>query len=241
MYSETLNYEANGVAMTGRLYFDPAITAPRPAVLVLPEAYGLGRHAMERAERLAELGYVTLACDLHGGARQLEGMDEIMAVIGPLRENQAAVRALGEGALRAMVARREVDPQRVAAIGFCFGGTMAFELARGGYDIRAAIGFHSGLTATGPGDARAIRAKVLACIGADDPSIPPEQRAAFEEEMRSGGVDWQLHVYGGVVHSFTNRDADDFGRPDFARYDRSADMRSWAALRHLLEEVFDAA
>jgi dienelactone hydrolase len=141
-------------------------------------------------------------------------------------------------ALAALVARPEVDPSRIAAIGFCFGGTLTYELALTGADIKAAIGFHSGLTVTSPADAEHIRAKVLALLGADDPSITAADRSAFEGMLRGRGVDWQMTLYGGVVHSFTNPNADKLGRPEFARYDANADARSWTQMNNLLAEVF---
>jgi len=115
---------------------------------------------------------------------------------------------------------------------------MALELARGGADLRAVVGFHSGLGTQRPEDAKHIKARVLVCIGADDPGIPPDQRAAFEAEMRDGKVAWEMQLYGGVVHSFTNPEADSMGRPEFARYDARADRVSWAAMGELFNEVF---
>jgi dienelactone hydrolase len=209
-------------------------------VLVLPDATGINRHARTRASRLADAGYVALACDLHGGGTTME-FGAAMTVIRALRADPPRVRALGAGALDALAARPEVDAARVAAIGYCFGGTVALELARGGAALAAVVGFHSGLATARPEDASAIRARVLACIGADDPTIPPEQRADFEREMTAARVDWQLHVYGGVVHSFTNPDADLGGRPAVSRYDAAADARSWTAMRQLFAETVDAS
>ena len=127
---------------------------------------------------------------------------------------------------------------RIAAIGFCFGGTMALELARSGADVVGVVGFHSGLSTAAPEDAKNIRGKVLVCIGADDQGVPLDQRMAFETEMREGQVDWQMNVYGGVVHGFTNPNIGEMGRPDKARYDAQADVRSWAQMRAFLDEVF---
>jgi dienelactone hydrolase len=138
----------------------------------------------------------------------------------------------------ALCACPEVDTQRIAAIGFCFGGTMALELARGGAPILAAVGFHSGLATAAPQDAKNIRGRVLVCIGADDPLIPPQQRQDFEAEMRAGNVDWQMSLYGGVVHSFTNPAADRMNRPESLRYDAKADASSWRQMRELFDEVF---
>jgi dienelactone hydrolase len=131
-----------------------------------------------------------------------------------------------------------VDATKIAAIGYCYGGSMALELARSGAPLAGVIGFHSGLATAAPQDANNIKGKVLVCIGADDPSIPPDQRSAFEQEMREGRVDWQMNLYGGVVHSFTNPEADQRGQPERARYDAKADARSWAEMCAFFEEVF---
>jgi dienelactone hydrolase len=236
MTQTELTYEADGLAMRGQL-FVPSSARPVAGVLVFPEAFGLGPHAVDRARRLAEMGYAALACDLHGEARVMD-LAAVMPVIGALREDPLRIRARAEPAWRALTARAEVDASRVAAIGFCFGGTMALELARGGADLRAVVGFHSGLGTVRPEDAKNIKARVLVCIGADDPGIPAEQRAAFETEMRDGKVAWEMQLYGGVVHSFTNPEADKMGRPEFARYDERADRVSWAAMSELFNEVF---
>lgn len=241
MRTETLRYEADGLSMAGQLYYDDAAQGARPAVLVFPHAFGLDHHAKSRAERIAaELGYVALACDLHGEQKAFTDLDEVRGLLQPLRTDAAKIRALTRNALVAATKLPQVDAGRVAGIGFCFGGTLAFELALSGADIKAAVGFHSGLQVTSPGDAKQIKAKVLALLGADDPGIPPASRQAFEDMLRAGGVDWQMTLYGGVVHSFTNEDADRLGRPDFARYDARADARAWKQMRDLLEEVFAA-
>jgi dienelactone hydrolase len=239
MQIETVEYQADGLLMLGHLAFEPGDTTRRPGVLVFPEAFGLSDHAKSRAERLAKLGYVALACDLHGEQYLTKTLDEALGLIGPLRADPARIRARAKGGLDVLLSRPEVDPARIAAIGFCLGGTMSLELGRGGAPVGAIVGFHSGLaTAAPPDDAKNIKGKVLVCIGADDPGIDAAQRAAFETEMRNGGVNWQMSLYGGVVHSFTNPDADKMGRPDFARYDAQADTRSWAEMQALFDEVF---
>jgi dienelactone hydrolase len=239
MKTENVRYEADGLQMIGHFAWDERASGARPAVLVFPEAFGLGDHAKQRAERLAsEFGYAALACDLHGEQSVISDLAQVMPLLGPLRADAGKVRARTVKALEALVARPQVDARRVAAIGFCFGGTMSYELALSGADIRAAIGFHSGLQVTSPGDAKQIKGKVMALLGADDPGIPPDQRAAFEAMLREGGVDWQMSLYGGVVHSFTNEQADRLGRPEFARYDADADRRSWKQMSDLLTEVF---
>jgi dienelactone hydrolase len=241
MPHETITYEADGLTMRSHLFFEPAST-PRAGVLVFPEAFGLGEPTISRAERLAALGYVALACDLHGEGRVVDDLQEAIGLLQPLLASPSRTRARAAGGLKALTSRREVDAARVASIGFCFGGTMSLELARSGADLKAVVGFHSGLgtnaPATGP---NAIKARILVCIGADDPMIPPEQRAAFEAEMRTAGVDWQMHLYGNTVHSFTNPQAEQRRMPEAIRYSKDADTRSWAALRQLFLETLPEA
>jgi dienelactone hydrolase len=240
MKSEELRYEADGLSMIGRFTWDETATSPRPGVLVFPEAFGLGEHAIGRGERLTrEFGYAALACDLHGDGKVIEDLAQVMPLLGPLRADASKVRDRTGKALAALTSRPEVDAGRTASIGFCFGGTMSYELALSGAEIRAAVGFHSGLTVTSPGDAGQIKGKVLALIGADDPGVPPADREAFEKMMREGGVDWQMMLYGGVVHSYTNPDADKMNRPEFLRYDPIADKRSWKQMSDLFAEVLN--
>jgi dienelactone hydrolase len=137
-----------------------------------------------------------------------------------------------------LLAQPNVDPNRIAAIGYCFGGTMALELARGGAPVHGVVGFHSGLATKDPADAKNIKGRVLVCIGADDPGIDPASRSAFEAEMRAAGVNWQMSLYGGVVHSFTNPEASKLGNPAFAAYNEQADMRSWSEMLTLFGEIF---
>jgi len=237
MHQELLTYQADGLCMRSQLFFEPG-QARRPGVLVFPEAFGLSEHAIGRAQRLAGMGYVALACDLHGEARLIDELEPAIDALKPLFADPSRTRARAKGALEALTGRPEVDAGRVAAIGFCFGGTMALELARSGAEIAAAVGFHSGLGSEAPkSDARSIRGRVLVCIGADDPMIPAEQRAVFEKEMRDGGVDWQMHLYGKTVHSFTNQGAAKRNMPDAIRYSPEADARSWAAMEQMFGET----
>jgi dienelactone hydrolase len=239
MPGRDLCYEADGQQMVGSLH-RPAGDGPAPGVLVFPEGPGLGEHPIERAERIArELGYVALACDLHGEQRVIQDTDEMLAALGRVRE-APRIRALTTSALEALAAQPGVDRSRIAAIGFCFGGTMAFELALSGADIKAAVGFHSGLQVSSPQDASRIKGKVMALLGAQDPMITAEQRDVFGRMLTQARVDWQMTLYGGVTHSFTNTAVDAQGRPELLRYDARADQRSWRQMAALLEEAFAA-
>ena len=235
MQHETLTYSADGLTMQSQLFFEPGADS-RAGVLIFPEAFGLGEHAISRAKRLAALGYVALACDLHGDGHQAADLQEAIGLLEPLFNDPLRTRARAGGALQALTARTEVDPSRIASIGFCFGGTMSLELARAGADIRAVVGFHSGLATKAPA-AGPIQTRILVCIGADDPMIPADQRAEFEAEMRAAGADWQMHLYGRTVHSFTNQQAALVNMPNAIRYSADADARSWAAMQQMFGET----
>jgi dienelactone hydrolase len=162
--------------------------------------------------------------------------DDMMPKLGALMGDQATTRRRALAGLEVLLAHGRADHSRVGAMGYCFGGTMSLELGRGGTPVHAIVGFHSGLSNASRADAANITGKVLVCIGVDDPIIPPSQRAAFEEEMNAGGVDWQMILYSGAGHSFTNRLADG-SRPGF-QYHAASDLRSWRAMRDHFQEVF---
>jgi dienelactone hydrolase len=236
MRHEDIGYEADGLDMIGHLVVDESRTTPGPAVLVSHEGGGLDDHAKGKAERLAALGYVVFALDYHGGGAR-PPREQAMAHLQAIRQDPDRIRAIGRAGLDLLLAQEATDPARVAAIGFCFGGTLSLELARGGADLKAVVGFHSGLSTPRPADARNIVGSVLVCIGSEDPIVTPEQRAGFEQEMRDAGVDWRLDLYGGAGHSFTNPAADELGLAGFG-YDASTDERSWRAMIDLFDERF---
>ncbi len=237
MHTESIGYDVAGTHYLGYLAFDPARTGRRPGILVCHEGNGLGPQVKERAHRLAALGYVAFAVDYVGNGEVLKDLPTMMQRLGVLRGNLPLVRELAHAGLAILAARPEVDPARIAATGYCFGGTFALELARSGAPLACVVGFHSGLETARPEDAKNITGKILVCIGADDPLIPPAQRLAFEEEMRAARVDWRMNLYGGAVHGFANPHANALGNPAVA-HDEKADRRSWRAMVDLFEETF---
>jgi dienelactone hydrolase len=236
MRIEDIEYSVRGVRLVGHLAVDDEAPGARPAVLVCHEGPGLDEHAKGRAERLAGLGYAAFALDYHGDGRPLP-RPEMMERLGALRGDPDRTRELGSAGLEVLLDQPEVDRTRVAAIGYCFGGTLALELARGGADLAAVVGFHSGLGTERPAVAGQVKAKILVCIGADDPLIPAQQRTDFEQEMRQAEVDWRMNLYGGAVHSFTNPNADVAGMAGIA-YHQPTDARSWRAMIDLFDEQF---
>jgi dienelactone hydrolase len=237
--TEDIEYHADGVRLVGYLAVDDAKPGKRPGVLVAPEGGGLVDLTKSIARRLAEAGYAAFAMDYYGDGKPLADMKEAMPRVMAFMAEPSGIRARAAAALAVLVAQPQTDPGRLAAIGYCFGGTTVLELARSGADIKAVVGFHSGLATARPQDAKNIRAKVLTCIGALDPIIPSDQRLAFEKEMTDGGVDWRMNLYGGAGHSFTNPEVGALNRPGF-EYHAETDRRSWRAMLDLFDEILTA-
>ena len=236
MRTQDIAYQADGVSMIGQYVVDETKSGRRPGVLVCHEGPGLTEHTKKIAARLAGLGYAAFAMDYHGGGKPLANPADGRPRIAAWLADPTGIRARATAALDVLRAQKEVDTARLAVIGYCFGGTTALEIGRSGADVKAIVGFHSGLATARPQDAKNIKGKVLVCIGADDPIIPPEQRAGFEKEMQAAGIDWRLQLYGGAGHSFTNPTADSRGMKGFF-YHEATDRRSWNAMIELFNET----
>jgi len=239
MKTETVEYKDGDVTLRGYLAYDDKKSGKRPGVLVMPEAFGLGEHAKKRAERLAELGYVAFAGDPYGNGIEVSSLPEAMKLATPLFTDPAGLRKRGRAALDKLASLPQVDSSRLAAMGFCMGGSFALELARDGAPLRGIVSFHGGLQTQRQATPGGVKARILVCTGADDPMIPIAQVNGFEEEMTKAGADWQVISYGGTVHSFTNVDADAAGIPG-VKYNKSSDERSWKAMKSFFEEIFAA-
>ncbi len=237
VHSEQVAYKAGDTEMEGVLYFDDADATPRRAILVCHEWWGLNDYAKKRAEQLAQMGYVAFAVDMYGKGVLAKTMDEAAKLAGGLKADRKTMRERINAALTVLKARKEVDPKRIAAIGYCFGGTVSLELARSGADVLGVVGFHAGLSTPTPDDAKNIKGKVLVCTGADDPFVKPEEVAGFIEEMKKAKVNYEVNVYGGAVHTFTNPLAGNDPSKGQA-YNEQADKRSWAAMKEFFGEIF---
>jgi dienelactone hydrolase len=209
----------------------------RPGIILFPDARGIGSHALACADRLAGLGFVVLVADLYGGGRTAPDVPQAIELMNALRADTKRWRERAAAARVALMQQSAVDAGKLAAIGYCFGGTTALELARTGTDLAAVMSFHGGLTSERPEDAANIKGSVLVCHGAADTLVSLTQLAGFEEIMSRTNVDWQVHVYGGAAHGFTNPELKDMGLPNHA-YHEAADRRSWAAMLGLFEDVF---
>lgn len=239
MKTENIEYRDGDVTLKGYLAYDDQTANKRPGVLVMPEAFGLGANAKNRAARLAALGYVALAGDPYGDGFETADLQEAIKLATPLMADPVKFRARGRAALDKLASLPQVDASRLAVIGYCMGGTFSLELARDGAPVKGVVSFHGGLGTQTPAEAGKTTAKILVCHGAEDPFIPAEQFSGFTEEMTKAGADWQLISYGGTVHSFTNPNAASVGNPGIA-YNKSADERSWLAMRNFFDEIFAA-
>ena len=237
MPTRDLDYRCDDVNLRGYLAWNDNAAGPRPGVLVFHEGLGLGAFAMERARRLADLGYIALAADMFGDRRQASNLQQVATLVGGLRAEPEKLRARGRAALATLAEQPDVDTSRLAGIGFCFGGSVVLELAREGADLKAVVSFHGVLATKMPAQPGRVKASVLVLTGVEDPLAPPDQVTAFENEMREGQVrDWQVISYGNTLHGFTNPAADG-SMMRTALYNEQADRRSWAAMVSLFDEV----
>jgi dienelactone hydrolase len=236
IHTERLQYRDGETGLIGFLAYDAARTSPCPGVLIVPEAPGINEHTERRARMLAELGYVALGVDVHGGGRFVPEMQEMMALINGWKADVSAWRRRITAALTTLRALDRVAATRVAAIGYCFGGSSVLELARSGAELRAVVSFHGELLSN-PQAPEGIRTTVLVCNAAEDPFAPIERLQALKQELNDARVDWQIEIYGSSLHGFTNPASDAAGMPMFG-YHAPADRRSWRAATAWLEEAF---
>ena len=236
IHTETIEYKEGDTVLEGYLAYDSAVKGQRPGVLIAHQWKGLTDYEKKRAEMLARLGYNVFAADIYGKGIRPKSNQEAGAQAGKYKSNRDLLRARAQAGLAVLLRLELTDPKRVAAIGYCFGGTTVIELARSGADIAGVVSFHGGLDSPRPEDGKNIKCKVLALQGADDPFVPAKDLAAFEDEMRQAKVDWQLVKYGGAVHSYTEKEAGSNPQAG-AAYNEKADRRSWEAMKEFFAEI----
>lgn len=234
--SQPVEYTHDGKDFEGYLAYDDTVKEKRPGVLVVHEWWGLNDYVRSRVDRLAELGYVAFALDMYGKGIWTNDSAKAKELADHLR-GQPLLRQRAQAGLDILRKSELIDPGRIAAIGYCFGGTTVLELAYSGADIAGVVSFHGGLTPPKSEEYNQIQAKILVCHGADDNFISPEAIQTFQNALRESGKDWQMVYYGGAVHSFTNPAADKAGLKGIA-YDKKADERSWSYMQLFFEEIF---
>lgn len=230
-----VDYHHDKTRLQGFFAWDDGKTAPQPAVLISHAWAGRDNFVEQKAIALAEAGYAAFALDMYGDGKTGSGPEENARLMQPFMQDRQLLLARILSALHALRSLDEVDAGKIAAIGFCFGGLCALDLARSGADIQGVASIHGLLGAPEKMPKHRISARVLALHGHDDPMVPPPQVAAFEHELTSAGADWQIHIYGNTVHAFTNPLAN---APGFGTvYNSVADRRSWISLLNFLLEV----
>jgi dienelactone hydrolase len=230
-------YEIDGEAFEGLLIYDDAVTTPRPGLVMVPNWLGVTERSAEKAARAAGEKYVVFMADLYGKAVRPSNPDEAKAAATSVRGDRPLMRKRAQAAVEAFKSQQVValETDKMAAIGFCFGGGAILELARSGSDLDAFVSFHGNLDTPNPDDAKQIKAPVLVLHGADDPAVPKEQVDAFIAEMKATDADWQMNIYGNAVHSFTDPYANVPGRNE---YNPEVAERAFQAMNNLLDEVF---
>jgi dienelactone hydrolase len=234
--SNTVDYLDGGDVLEGFFAYDDCIFGVRPVVLIHHAWAGRDEFVAEKAKALASLGYLAFAADMYGKGIRGKSPEENGELMQPFMLDRAKLQKRMHAALVTVKLMPWADNARVAAMGFCFGGLCVLDLARTGADLRGVVSFHGLLMPADNIHQPKIKAKVLALHGHDDPMVPPEQVLAFQTEMTQAGADWQMHVYGGTMHAFTNPVAND---PSFGTvYQSIADKRSWRAMQNFFAEIF---
>jgi len=235
--TKSISYADGDQKLVGFLAWDDAIKGKRPGVLICHQWMGLGEHEMRVARELAKLGYVAFALDIYGPDHMPTNRKEAGAIAGEYRgDDRTPLRNRAKAGLETLRAQKHVDTGRIAAIGYCFGGTTVLELARSGADVDGVVSFHGGLGTPKPEDAKHIKAKVLVCHGAVDPYVPDEEVQGFLDEMNAADVDYQFIAYANAVHAFTDERLK--GAEGGASYHAAADRRSWGHMKLFFEEIF---
>jgi len=237
IHTEQVEYREGETALRGYLAYDDASAAKRPGVLVVHEWWGLNEHARHKAEALAKAGYVALAIDMYGDGKTTEHPQEAEEWSGYIGQHQEVGKARFLAGLRLLKGQPLVAADKVAAIGFCFGGQVALSMATQGVDLRGVVSFHGAMPGESVAPGTQVKAKILMNHGAADPLVTMDKVLHFQEILTAAGADWQCNVYGGARHSFTNPTADSRGIPALA-YNKEADHRSWQAMLDFFREIF---
>jgi dienelactone hydrolase len=235
---ERVEYKQGDTTLEGYLAYDDAhLSKPKPGIIIVHDWMGLSDDTKMRADQIAKMGYVAFAADIYGKGNIPKSTDEAKAIAGKIKGDRVLMRARVQAALDKLTSYPFVDKNKIVAIGFCFGGTTALELARSGAPVVGTVSFHGGLSTPHPDDAKNIKGKVLVLHGADDPNVPAPEVAAFQDEMRKAKVDWQFVSFGNTVHAFMVKGAGTDNSKG-AAYNPVSEKRAWLDFQNFLKEVF---
>jgi len=235
--TRTVPYDHDGVHLQGFLAYDDASSAKRPAVLIVHEWWGLNEYARDRAKLLAGMGYVAFAADMYGDGKHTEHPEEASQWMSMITKNKDLWQQRALAGLAILQKDPHADPSKMAAIGYCFGGGTVQQLAYAGAELKGVVSFHGSLQLPPANVAAATKTKLLLCHGGSDPFTKPEDLLKYLGAMEESGLDYQMVIYGGAKHSFTNPHADKMGMAAL-KYDPSADRRSWIQMQNFFQELF---
>ncbi len=237
---EPVEYKSGNVILKGHIAYDDTKQGKRPGVLVVHEWWGLNDYALRRAKMLAELGYTGMAIDMYGDGKTTTHPADAQKFTQEVMSNADTAKARFLAAMEVLKRHKTVDPQRTAAIGYCFGGGVVLEMARQGVDLKGVASFHGSFGTKTPAKPGTVKAKVLILHGAADEFAAPGDIPKFEEEMKSAKVDYRILTYPNAKHSFTNPDADELGKKGNIpiQYNAEADKKSWEEMKKFLKEIF---
>ncbi|HTY35486.1 MAG TPA: dienelactone hydrolase family protein [Bacteroidota bacterium] len=237
---KTVEYKAGNVTLKGYLAYDSALKGKRPGVLVIHEWWGLNDYPKKRAEMLAKLGYVAFAADMYGDGKVVDNPGDAQKAAGESMKDLDLYKSKFVAALELLKQDERVDPARIAAIGYCYGGGVVLNMARAGVDLQGVVSFHGSLGGTSPAEKGKVKAKVLVCAGAADKFISPKDIDAFKAEMKNAGVDLKYVAYDGALHAFSNPDATALGKKFSIpiAYNEKADKGSWSEMQKFFKQIF---
>ena len=236
--TKTIDYKHKDVALRGHLAWDDAISGPRPAVIVVHEWWGLNDYAKKRAEQLAKMGYVALAVDMYGKGNVTEHAQKAGEWSRQIQQNMDQWMKRAELGVNILKKNELVDSSRIAAIGYCFGGSTVLQMAYSGMNIKGVVSFHGSLPVAKEDQAKNIKAKILVCHGSEDAFIPKTRIEQFQATLDKAKADWQFIAYAGAKHSFTNPGSDSHGMAGL-KYNKNADQRSWKHMKMFFNEIFE--
>jgi dienelactone hydrolase len=234
---EKIEYQHGDVVLEGYLVYDNLLKSKRPGILLVHEWWGLNKYAKSRADQLVNLGYVVFALDMYGKGVVTDKAKKAKELSDPFYEDRQLMRDRAAAGFEVLKNFKKIDPMKLGVVGYCFGGTVALELARSGADFIAVVSFHGGLSTPDSAAANNIRGDVLILHGAADPFVPKSEVDKFMEEMNNAGVTWQLNQYSGAMHAFSNPEANIY-KLDGVAYNYKADIRSWEAMRSFFYNIF---
>ena len=240
IYTEEISYSADSLKMKGFLAYDQNQSGKRPGILVVHEWWGHNEYARKRAKMLAEMGYIALAVDMYGNGLQAEHPDDAGKFAMAIMKDIDVAKLRFNSALDLLKKNKLTDPDKIAAIGYCFGGGVVLQMARAGLDLDGVVSFHGSIATAHPAQSGMVKAKILVCNGADDPFVTSEQIDAFKTEMDNAGADYTFISYPGAKHSFTNPDADKLGK-EFNLplvYNEKAAKESWQEMKKFFDQIF---